>query len=66
MRPVQCAVDGGAADVEEFGQLGGGVFASGVKGDEVLLLLGAELRLLPAKSASSFGDLHALSRAQYG
>jgi hypothetical protein len=37
-RSLNCAVDGGSADGEQFGEFGGGVFAGAVEANEVALL----------------------------
>lgn len=43
---AQLAVDGGAGDVEQLGQLGLGVLTGGVQRQQVLALRGRELGLL--------------------
>jgi hypothetical protein len=49
--PLDGAVDGGAGDAEEFGQLGGRVLAGSVQLDQVRFLLRLELGLLAAQAA---------------
>jgi hypothetical protein len=45
------AVDGGAGDAEQLGELGGGVFSCAMESDEVRFVPGAEFGLLAAESA---------------
>ena len=62
--PFDGAVDGGAADAEEFGDLGGAVLAAVHQGDEVSFLTAVELGLLATQPALGLGDLHALAGAE--
>lgn len=61
---AQLAVDGGAGDVEQLGELGLGVFAGGVQRQQVLALRGREFGLLAFEFALGSGDGHALAGAQ--
>jgi WS/DGAT/MGAT family acyltransferase len=54
------AVDDGAADTEQFGDLQGAVLAAVDQGHPVCLLLPAEFALLARQSTVGLGDLHAL------
>ena len=58
------AVDGGAADAEEFGDLGGAVLTAVHQRDQVCFLAAVELGLLAAQPAFGLGDLHALAGAE--
>jgi len=58
------AVDGGAADAEEFGDLGGAVLAAVQQGGVVCFLSAVELGLLAAQPALGLGDLYALAGAE--
>jgi len=48
----QGAVDGGAADTEQLGQLGGAVGAEIGEFEQILGLVGGEFRLLPAEMST--------------
>jgi hypothetical protein len=54
-------VDRGPPDAEEFSDLRGGVFASLVDLDHVLLLRLGQFGLLTAQPTGRFGDLHPLA-----
>jgi hypothetical protein len=58
------AADRGAADAEEFGNLGGAVLAAVHQRDQVRLLPPVELGLLATQPALGLGDLHALAGAE--
>ena len=60
---LDCPVDRGSDDAEEFSDLRGGVFASLVDLDQVLLLSFGQLGLLTAQPTGRFGDLHPFARA---
>jgi hypothetical protein len=58
------AVDGGAADAEELGDLEGAVFAVAHEEDAVGFLASVELGLLATQAAFGLGNFYALSGAQ--
>jgi len=58
------AVDGGAPDTEEVGELGGAVVPCLKQADQVCLLPGVELGLLATQSSLGLGYLHPFSGAE--
>jgi antitoxin YefM len=62
--PLNGAVDSGAADAEEVGDLGGAVLATVHQGDQVCFLTAVELGLLATQPTLRLGDLHALASAE--
>lgn len=61
---AQLAVDGGAGDVEQLGELGLGVFAGRVQRQQVLALRGREFGLRAFEFALGSGDANAFAGAQ--
>ncbi|SNR67925.1 hypothetical protein SAMN06272737_118120 [Blastococcus mobilis] len=61
---VAGAVDGGAGDAEQVGQLGGAVLTCPVQGPQVGFLSWVELGLFAAQLPLGLGEPHALARAQ--
>src|SRR4051794_28632946 len=60
------AVGGRPGDVEQLGEVEGGVPAGAPQGHELAFLAGRELRLLAAQAALGLGDGHAFAGARPG
>ena len=58
--PLECAVDGGPSDAEEFSKFGLGVGTEVVQLEQMLGLVRLQLRLLTAQPTVGFSDLHPL------
>ena len=62
-RSLNGPVHGGAGDVEQLGEFGGGMRPCPVHFHQVTLLGCRQLRLLTAEVTFRFGHLHSLSRS---